>query len=70
MPTEPTNLDGRLYCADLRPRRTNLLRALRKLQGPDRDSEACHQQADDLLLEYIGDREITEAFMAIERWYA
>lgn len=68
--SEPLSGNVRFSGADLRPRRTNLLRELRKLQGEDRDSEACHQQADDLLLEYIGDREITEAFKAIERWYS
>jgi hypothetical protein len=34
------------------------------------DPEAAHIKADELLLEYINDPEITEAFNKIERWYA
>jgi len=28
-----------------------------------------HEEADDLLLEFINDKEIEEAFKQIERWY-
>lgn len=29
-----------------------------------------HREADRLLLAYIGDEDVTEAFEAIEKWYA
>lgn len=34
------------------------------------DQEVAHSRADDALLEYIGDPEITAAFNAFEKWYA
>lgn len=33
------------------------------------DEEIAHQDADDALLAYINDAEITEAFKAIRKWY-
>lgn len=50
--------------------RDELLAALRKLQGEGGDREANHEEADAALLEFINDKEITEAFDAIEKWYA
>lgn len=49
--------------------KAELLASLRALHG-DRDTEAAHSLADDLLVEYIDDPEITEAFKAVEKWYA
>lgn len=34
------------------------------------DEERAHVLADQALLEFINDREVTDAFEAIERWYA
>ncbi len=34
------------------------------------DTESAHIEADNLLLEYINDDEITEAFKDIDKWYA
>lgn len=34
------------------------------------DGETAHIEADELLLRYINDKEITEAFNNIEKWYA
>ncbi len=34
------------------------------------DPERWHEEADKLLLEYIGDSEITDLFEKIEKWYA
>lgn len=34
------------------------------------EKESIHIAADDLLLEYINDKEIADAFNAIEKWYA
>jgi hypothetical protein len=48
--------------------RDELLDALRELRGGD--PEGGHAEADRLLLRFIGDDEITEAFEAIEKWYA
>lgn len=33
------------------------------------DREAAHAQADDLLLTFIGDNEVREAFNSQEMWY-
>ena len=46
-----------------------LLKALRALAGL-RDPESAHSEADHLLLTFIDDDEITEAFEAIPKWYA
>jgi len=35
-----------------------------------RDIEYDHPEADDILLQYINSKEITEAYNAIEKWYA
>lgn len=40
------------------------------VEGILRDSEDWHFEADDLLLEYINDEEIKEAYRNIEKWYA
>lgn len=34
------------------------------------DTETRHVAADALLLEYIGDDELTEAFNSLKKWYA
>ena len=34
------------------------------------DPEAAHMEADELLLEYINDKKVTEAFNSIRKWYA
>jgi hypothetical protein len=46
-----------------------LLTKLTELHVPD-DSEYDHIKADKLLLEYIGNDKVTEAFDRIEKWYA
>lgn len=49
--------------------RDELIQALKELHGPT-DEEIAHSRADRLLLEYIGDEEVTAAFDAINKWYA
>lgn len=44
-----------------------LLTKLREIEGNPIEQ---HEEADDLLLEYIDDVEITEAYDAIHKWYA
>ena len=34
------------------------------------DPDGDHQRADEALLEYIGDTEVTEAYNAIYKWYS
>lgn len=53
-------------------KREALFNALTGLERPKwtGDPEADHVKADRLLLEYIGDEEITAAFEKIEKWYA
>ena len=34
------------------------------------DAEAWHERADQALLEYINDSEVSEAYSVLERWYA
>ena len=50
--------------------RAALLDFLRLLAPPRRDPERDHGEADDALLEFIGDAEIAAAYNAIEKWYA
>lgn len=47
-----------------------LIQRLQKLAEPPSDPEEAHVQADEALLEYINDPRVTEAFEAIEKWYA
>jgi hypothetical protein len=51
-------------------RRAKLLEDLRKLQDKELDGEYTHLQADELLLNFIRDEEIREAYSKIVRWYA
>lgn len=48
-----------------------LLRRLRALSDPltRTDIESDHSDADALLAEYIGDKDISEAYHAVEKWY-
>ena len=63
-------LDGKLYFAP-NDKRTNLLRRLEDLANDPRDDpEVQHSEADELLLQYIGDAEITAAFLKLKRWYS
>jgi hypothetical protein len=48
--------------------RERLLKILRECQNSD--PEGGHLEADDALLDYIGDDEIREAFERIRKWYA
>lgn len=36
----------------------------------DQDHEMAHTNADRLLLEFINDSDVTEAFDAIDKWYS
>lgn len=49
--------------------REELLRELRALED-EPDEERAHVKADELLLKYIDDEEISEAFDEINKWYA
>ena len=46
-----------------------LLKELKKLNKLS-DKEHAHGRADELLIEYIGDKDIKKAFEKIELWYA
>jgi hypothetical protein len=46
-----------------------LIAALKALVA-DGPSEESHKEADDWLLQYINDPDITAAFVAIAKWYA
>lgn len=46
------------------------LLAILKECAESRDLEGAHGRADDALLAFIGDDEITIAFTAWEKWYA
>lgn len=45
-----------------------LIKQLNDLNN-DCDCEKAHRKADGLLLEFINDEEITDAFDEIEKWY-
>lgn len=49
--------------------KAQLLEKLREL-AVGGDPEICHGEADELLLNYINDDEVKQAFDAIEKWYA
>lgn len=46
-----------------------LLEKLKELQD-DKDAEQSHMNADDLLIEYINDSEITKEYEKIGKWYS
>lgn len=50
--------------------RQQLLDLLRNLKGDTGDQEAAHVEADEALLLYIDDIEITQTFNDIDKWYA
>ena len=50
-------------------KKEKLLLALNNLSGGG-DVECQHGEADYLIIEYIGDEEIKEAYHNIEKWYA
>lgn len=50
--------------------RAELLEGLRGLPERKGDAEYFHVMADKLLLRYIADDEVTEAFVVLQRWYA
>lgn len=47
-----------------------LLKKLAEIKKYDGDTEAAHGDADDALLEYINDEEISNAYNIIDKWYA
>jgi len=48
-----------------------LLAALKKCEKKGKeDAEVAHSSADEALLDYINDKEITGAFFKIKKWYA
>ena len=49
--------------------KAELLAALRALAKSD-DTEGAHGEADDLLVAFIGDPDIQEAYWAVPKWYA
>ena len=50
-------------------KKEELVDALHELSTDD-DTEDAHIKADELLLKYINDDEINEAFHSIDKWYA
>ena len=50
--------------------RAELLSRLKELEGDWGDPEASHAEADELLLNYINDSEIEEAFEEVPKWYS
>ena len=49
--------------------REELIEKLQSLEE-DTDFELTHQEADELLIQYINDPEVTEAYDALLKWYA
>ena len=49
-----------------------LLKALREIinRDPPEGQEDDHIKADDALLEYVGEAEVSEVFYSIDKWYA
>lgn len=44
--------------------------ALARIAKEGEDTERDHYEADQLLLAFINDKEVTDLFESIERWYA
>lgn len=49
-------------------KRNRLLMDLSKLHG-SKDPEAAHREADDLIIGYLQDKEIAEAYRLVPKWY-
>ncbi len=48
-----------------------LIEGLKEIRGrAEYDPERSHSDADDLLLEFIGDPEVKEIYDQIDKWYA
>jgi hypothetical protein len=50
--------------------KSTLIKKLKELARENRDPEADHGKADDLLLDYINSKAVTKAFNSIDKWYA
>lgn len=50
--------------------KAELLKELQELSKDSADPEASHAEADELLLRYVNDSEIEQAFDKVPRWYA
>ncbi len=50
--------------------REELIKKLKELATKNRDEESDHVKADELLLQFIDDQEIADAFRSIKKWYA
>jgi len=47
-----------------------LNKVMQPVEGRLRDAENWHSEADSLLLEFINDKDIEEAYEKIDKWYA
>ena len=50
--------------------RAELIERLKELSKDSADLEASHAEADELLLSYVNDKEIEQAFEEVPKWYA
>ena len=50
-------------------KKEDLLKILKGLEASG-DTESAHADADDALIDFINDPEITEAYEKIDKWYA
>lgn len=46
------------------------IKRFREMKDNDEDPEGAHIEADNILLDLVGDDELREAFRAIPKWYA
>jgi len=51
-------------------KKDRLISELKAIKKESLYEEDDHKRADDLLLAYINDKEVTEAWKAIEKWFA
>jgi hypothetical protein len=54
----------------IREQALDRLRQLAEDSKSGGDKEAIHAEADEILLELVGDPKVIEAFEAIEKWYS
>jgi hypothetical protein len=50
--------------------RDAIIKRLRECSGWERDPESAHADADQALLDYIGDEEVSAEYGKVEKWYS
>lgn len=49
---------------------TKLIEGLKLIEELNGDPDIAHEKADNMLIDYIGNDEVTKAYQDIKKWYA